>query len=257
MEETDKAIELGHPSYVWRFGQKRRFELIQRYTKLEGARILDVGCGLGLYVHEFRAYSMDVWGVDVDPEKVAEASRVLPNIGLAPAEKLPFADNSFDVLLSHEVLEHVEDDRQAVLEAYRVLKPGGRLVIFVPNRWYAFETHGVFWRGKYHYGNIPLVNYLPDLWRARLCPHVRAYTSRGLHKLLGGLPGRIIVHTQIYPGYDKIATRNGALATFFRGLTYTLENTPLHRLGLSHFLVFEKASAASTGIPASLSTRGE
>ena len=241
MGETDKTIELGHPSYVWRFGQNRRFELIRRYTHLEGARILDVGCGLGLYVRQFRAYSADVWGVDIDPEKVAEASRTLPNISQAPAEALPFPDDAFNVLLLHEVLEHVDDDRQAVVEAYRVLSHGGRLVIFAPNRLYPFETHGIFWRGKYHYGNIPLVNYLPNRLRARLCPHVRVYTRTGLRQLLTGLHGRLIVHTQIYPGYDKIASRHRVLAAALRGATYTLEHTPLRYFGLSHFLVFEKS----------------
>ena len=49
----EKAIVLGRPSYVWRFGQERRLELIRRHVKLEGARILDVGCGLGMYTAIF------------------------------------------------------------------------------------------------------------------------------------------------------------------------------------------------------------
>jgi SAM-dependent methyltransferase len=240
MEGSDRSIGLGHPSYVWRFGQSRRFELIRRHTRLEGARILDVGCGLGLYVWQFRTLSPDVWGVDIDPEKVAQASADLPHISQAPAEALPFPDATFDVVLSHEVLEHVEDDRQAVAEAWRVLRPAGRLVIFAPNRWYPFETHGVFWQGRYRFGNVPLVNYLPNSLRRRLCPHVRAYRARELRQLLGGLPGRVVVHTQVYPGYDKLAARSPILAQVFRAVTYALEHTPLRRLGLSHFLVFEK-----------------
>jgi len=241
MTKADKSIDLGHPSYVWRFGQDRRFELIRRYARLEGARILDVGCGVGLYVRQFRAYSSDVWGVDIDADKVAEASQTLPNIAQAPAEDLPFASGTFDVVLSHEVLEHVVDDRRAVREAYRVLRSGGRLIVFVPNRWYPFETHGAFWGGRYHYGNIPLVNYLPSPLRAHFCPHVRAYRSGELRQLFAGLLGKVVVHTQIYPGYDKIAGRHQALASAFRRVTYALEHTPLRRLGLSHFLVFEKA----------------
>lgn len=241
MTRADKTIALGRPSYVWRFGQDRRFEMIRRYTRLEDARILDVGCGLGLYMRQFRAYSSDVWGVDIDAEKVAEASQTLPNISQAPAEELPFPSGHFDVVLSHEVLEHADNDRRAVREAHRVLKGGGRLVVFVPNRAYPFETHGAFWGSRYHYGNIPLVNYLPDRLRARFCPHVRAYRAGELRRLFDGLGGHVVVLTQVYPGYDKIAARHRILAAAFRGLTYRLEHTPLRALGLSHFLVFERA----------------
>jgi len=240
MPPDDKAITLGHPSYVWRFGQDRRLALIRRYALLEGQRILDVGCGLGTYVKKMRGFSQEVYGVDVDPEKVAEASRTLPNIHLAPAEKLPFPDGFFDVVLLHEVIEHVEDDRQAIREAHRVIKEGGRIVIFAPNRLYPLETHGIFWRGKYRFGNIPLVNYLPDFLRQRLCPHARAYTRGDLRRLFEGLDVEVIVHTQIYPGYDKIAARHPMLGGFLRRLTYALESTPLRAFGLSHFVVVGK-----------------
>ena len=95
----------------------------------------------------------------------------------AAGERLPFPDDSFDLILSHEVLEHVADDRQAVEEMRPRAAPGGRAVIFVPNRGYPFETHGIYWRGRYHFGNIPLVNYLPRRWRDRLAPHVRVYSG--------------------------------------------------------------------------------
>jgi hypothetical protein len=98
----------------------------------------------------------------------------------------------------------------------------------------------VFWRGRYRAGNIPLVNYLPGQWRAHFCPHVRAYTRRDLHRLLDGLPVRIVDHTQIFPGYDKIVGRHRALGTWFRRATYFMERTPLRVLGLSHLLVVER-----------------
>lgn len=239
-EDELKAISLGHPSYVWRFGQDRRLDLIQRYAGLKGKRILDVGCGLGTYMKKLRTFSNDVYGVDIDPEKVAQAQQHLEHVYLAPAEELPFPDSYFDVVLLHEVLEHVADDRQAVREAYRVAKAGGRLVIFVPNRLYPFETHGCYWKGRYYFGNIPLVNYLPLCLRNRLCPHVRTYTVRGLRKLLVQLSHRVIVHTQIYPGYDNIAYRYPILAKILRKVTYALESTPLRLFGLSHLLVVEK-----------------
>lgn len=242
----DKAIKLGHPSYVWRFGQERRLELIDRHAPLEGRTILDAGCGIGTYVRAFRRFSPHVHGVDLDAEKAAEAAGELPHIVQASAEELPYPGGSFDVVLSHEVIEHVGDDGRAVADAVRVLRspgagvPGGRLVIFAPNRLYPFETHGVYWRGRYHFGNVPLVNYLPDRWRNRFCPHVRVYTRRDLRRLLAGLPVKIVVHTQVFPGYDKIVRRHRRLGALLRRVTYFLESTPLRALGLSHLLVVEK-----------------
>ncbi len=247
MHSDEKAIVLGHPSYVWRAGQERRFALIGRYAALDGARILDVGCGLGLYVRRFRDFSSQVYGIDIDPARVRDASADLPNIREGSAQALPYENDAFDLVLSHEVLEHVPDDVEAVREAYRVLRPGGRLVVFVPNRYYPFETHGVFWRGRYHYGNIPLVNYLPNSLRAKLCPHVRAYTVRGLRRLFAGHEGRIVVHKRIFAGYDNIEARYPALGALLKRVTYALENTPLQVLGLSHFLVFEKANHTRDG----------
>ena len=227
--KEDKAIRLGHPSYVWRFGQERRLALMRQYVSLEGKRILDVGCGLGMYVKRFRDFSEAVYGVDVDLERAAEA--------------LPFPSGCFDVVLLNEVIEHVEDDRQAVREAYRVAKAGGKVVIFAPNRLYPFETHGIFWRGRYHFGNFPLVNYLPDALRRRLCPHAKAYTGRDIRALFEGLDVKFVVHTQIYPGYDKIVRRRPWLGSLLRRATYALEGTPLRAFGLSHFAVVEKLSA--------------
>jgi SAM-dependent methyltransferase len=168
-------------------------------------------------------------------------------VAVASAEALPYPDGRFEVVLSHEVIEHVADDRRAVAEAVRVLRrpgpggsPGGRLVLFCPNRLYPFETHGAYWGGTYHFGNIPLVNYLPDRWRDRFCPHVRAYLGRDLRALLAGLPVRVVAHRGVFPGYDKVVRRRPGLGRWLRRVTYLMEETPLRGLGLSHLLVVEK-----------------
>jgi SAM-dependent methyltransferase len=236
----DKAIALGRPSYVWRAGQERRLSLIRRYAPLEGRRVLDAGCGVGMYVVAFRRFTDAAYGVDLDIEKIAQAAEGLPNLEVASVEALPFADGSFDVVLSHEVIEHVSDDRAAVAEAVRVLKLGGRLVIYAPNRLYFFETHGCFWRGKYRFGNVPLVNWLPDRWRKRLCPHVKAYTARSLQRLLDGLPVEVVAHTQVFPGFDNVVARHPWLGRWLRRVLYALERTPLRVFGLSHLLVVER-----------------
>lgn len=239
--EADKAALRGLPSFVWRFGQERRLRLIAAYAPLENARILVDGCGIGTYVAQLRAFSPNVYGLDIDAERVETGARTLPGLlQVADAERLPYADEAFDVILSHEVIEHVPDDRAAAEEMARVLRPGGRIVLFCPNRWYPFETHGFYWRGRYRFGNIPLINYLPRRWRNRLAPHVRAYTSGDLRRLFAGLPLWIVYHTQIMAGYDNIVARHPRLGKLLRTTSYAAERTPLRVLGLSHFLVLEK-----------------
>lgn len=239
---ADKAITLGHPSYVWRFGQDRRLQLIRAYLPAEGAWVLDVGCGIGAYVEKLRAHAVHAFGIDVEPERLqrARCEKQLETLALAVSEALPFAGETFDGVLLHEVIEHVGDDRQTICEAHRVTKHGGVVIVFAPNRWYPFETHGVYWGRRYIFGNIPLIGYLPDGLRARLAPHVRAYRRRELCQLFEGLDGELIAHTQIYPGYDKLAARRRNLARLLRRVTYALENTPLRLFGLSHFAVWRK-----------------
>ena len=148
---------------------------------------------------------------------------------------MPFPDNSFDVILLHEVIEHVSDDAATLQEACRVVRPGGKIVIYAPNRLYPFETHGIYLGKRYISGNIPLVNYLPGFLRRRLAPHVRVYSTGSLRSLTQELDASWVAHTVVYPGFDKIAARSGLLAKTLRTILYRLENTWFRAFGLSHF----------------------
>ena len=237
---STESIELGRPSYSWQSGQDRRLAMIREFVPLEGARILDIGCGIGTYVRHFREFSDDVHGVDVESERVAEASETLPNIRLAPAESLPYEDGFFDLTFLNEVIEHVDDDRRSIREAVRVTKPGGCVVVFAPNRLFPFETHGAYFRGTYHFGNIPVVNWLPNPLRNRFAPHVRAYMPRAIRRLFRGLPVSIVHDRAIYPGFDKVTARHRVLGPVLRKALYAAEHTPFHQFGLSHFVVARK-----------------
>ncbi len=242
-EQADLAASRGCPSFVWRAGQERRLAMVRRWAPLENRRVLDVGCGLGLYTQAFRRYTPHVCGIEIEFERAAEAWRRgrAAGVTVAPGEALPLADASFDLVFSHEVLEHVGDDRACAAEMVRVTCPGGRLVIFVPNRWWPFETHGCYWRGRYRFGNIPLINYLPNPLRNRLAPHVRAYTGRGLRRLFADQPVRIVHHGQVYPGFDNLVARRPGVGRLVRRLAYALERCPgLKGFGLSHLLVLER-----------------
>ncbi|MGQ9553147.1 MAG: class I SAM-dependent methyltransferase [Anaerolineae bacterium] len=233
-------VYLGRPSYVWGFGQERRFRLLLPYLAAEPGPMLDIGCGVGVYLRRFRQEGITSFGMDVEPGNLHEAVAEGLPIALAVGEALPFADEAFGTVLLHEVIEHFEDDAAALREALRVTRPGGRVFIFAPNRLYPFETHGIYLGRRYIFGNIPLVSYLPDGLRGRLCPHVRTYTVGSLRRLLVPLPCRILAHVQIFPGYDKIFRRWPYLARLVRRLTYLAERTPARAFGLSHVVVLEK-----------------
>ncbi len=244
-DPLQKAALRGVPSIVWRAGQDRRLRMIlQAAGERSHGRVFVDGCGVGMYLAHLAQDAAQAVGLDIELERCQEAHRLAEQVVCGAGEVLPFPDGWFDLVLSHEVLEHVQDDRQAVREIVRVLKPGGRLVVFVPNRGYPFETHGIYWRGSYHFGNIPLVNYLPDVFRNRLAPHVRIYTRRSLGKLFAGLPVRVIERSVVFGAYDNIIARRGAAGKLLRGVLQTLEATPLRSLGLSHFWVVEKTGGA-------------
>jgi SAM-dependent methyltransferase len=241
--QFEKADERGVPSLVWRAGQDRRLAMIQETagTRLSAkSRVLVDGCGIGMYVRALRQFTPHVFGLDIEPERVANSFRHSPLVQVAAGERLPYPSDYFDLILSHEVIEHVRSDAQTVAEMARVLKPGGRATIFCPNRLYPFETHGHYWRGRYHFGNTPLINYLPTALRNKLAPHVRAYTAGALRRLVVGLPVKVVKHTQIYPGYDNLLVHRPWLGQLLRKTTYALEQTPLRIFGLSHLLVIEK-----------------
>lgn len=241
MGQSDLAALRGEPSYVWRAGQERRLQMIAKWTKLDQASVLIDGCGVGMYASQIgRRYQAQVEAFDIEYERVQIAREETPHALVGAGEYVPYSDNSFDTILSHEVIEHVQNDRLAAQEMVRVLKRGGRIVMFCPNRWYPFETHGHYWNEEYHFGNTPLINYLPDRWRNQLAPHVRAYTYKGIRSLFDGEPVQFVHHSRIYGGYDNIIARLGKPAELIRDALYQLEETPLDTWGLSHFLVIEK-----------------
>ena len=110
-----------------------RVELFRRYVGGPGRRVLDLGCRYGALT---RAYleGNDIVGVDVDRDALAEAAKLGIETHWADADApLPFEDESFDVVVAGELLEHIRDPERLVAEGRRVLRSGGTFLGSVPN----------------------------------------------------------------------------------------------------------------------------
>ncbi len=100
--------------------------------------ILEVGCGGGAFLAYLEGRGHRAVGVDILEEAVRLAARAAPRSTVlqADAMHLPFPDARFDRLVSHHLVEHLEDLRGALKEWWRVLRPGGVMVVCTPNRIY-------------------------------------------------------------------------------------------------------------------------
>lgn len=106
-----------------------------------GELVLDVGCGTGNYTIELVKRGVDAIGIDSSEEMVAYARIKAKNANIetsfhtSDAMNLPFPDSTFDMVISNGLLCFLKEPEKALMEMRRVLKPGGRLVVGVLNRW--------------------------------------------------------------------------------------------------------------------------
>lgn len=185
----------GKPADHGQFLLERRLRLAAGLLGLQagqgaGAHLVDFGCGNGAQTALFVPLFDHVTGVDVQPEFLAEFQAGIDRQGWAPRViaaplqegRIPLPDGCADVVTCFTVLEHVPDEAAALAEMRRVLKPGGRLLISVPNRWWIFETHGAD-LPLLPWNRVPLVSW----WPRRLHDHwarARIYRRGDLRALL-------------------------------------------------------------------------
>ena len=132
--EFFEKIEAHRYEKEWHIPQAARF------AETRGLRVLEIGCGLGTDGAQFAKAGADYTGVDLTEAAIELARKRFELTGLkgtfqvADAEKLEFADESFDIVYSHGVLHHTPDTSAAVREIHRVLKTGGRAIVMLYHR---------------------------------------------------------------------------------------------------------------------------
>jgi SAM-dependent methyltransferase len=135
-QHTYSIMRRVEDTHWWFVGRRRIIEgfLKEICANLEtdSPRILDVGCGTGANL-EMLARFGNAEGVDVSTEALDFCrARGLKNVRQGQAERLPFPDSSFDIVTALDVIEHLDDDTAGLSEMGRILRPGGRALLFVP-----------------------------------------------------------------------------------------------------------------------------
>jgi ubiquinone/menaquinone biosynthesis C-methylase UbiE len=165
-----------------------------------GERVLDLGCGAGRFVAALRDAGADPVGVEVAEAALDRARANVPGADLRliePDGSLPLEHASVDLVWCSEVLEHVADTAQTLLEARRVLKPGGRLLATVP------------FHGRVKTALIGLLRF--DAHFDPLGQHLRFYTASSLRATLDSA-GFADVRVRAWGGAPPLRTGFMALA---------------------------------------------
>ena len=134
MGNIPPAMQLEEDRHWW-FASRTRalLNLMDALPRRDGDLcLLDIGCGAGNMIHHLGRYGQ-VRGVEIDPRPAAVARRRGYRVDLCDASRgLAYPDATFDIVTALDVIEHNQDDLSLLREAYRVLKPGGYLVITTP-----------------------------------------------------------------------------------------------------------------------------
>jgi len=231
---------IGAPIEYGAYGIKKRLSLMEKYIKLNGKVILDVGCGNGAYDIEMAKKAELVVCIDIEKKRLTRLQSEIKehkfkNIQglLMDAEDLSFPDNYFDVVTLIEVLEHIPNPIKVLKEANRVLGKNGLITIFVPNKLWIFETHGGHIKKYKINQRIPLLSWAPKFIHERIA-NARIYTKNQLISELVQAGFTDIKIDYMFPPLDKIDQK---LAPFLRRVLYPFEKTPLKVWGVSIFAI--------------------
>jgi ubiquinone/menaquinone biosynthesis C-methylase UbiE len=148
--------------YWWHIARRALIEdlIVEGLGGRTGARLLDVGCGTGANLATFARHARAT-GIDMSAEALSFCKeRGVPSVARSRVERLPFADGTFDVVTALDVLEHTDDDLEALAELRRVCRPGGLLITTVPAYGFLWSEHDEALRHRRRYTRHELRNKL-------------------------------------------------------------------------------------------------
>ena len=212
---------------------------------------LDCGCAQGYYADALVERGADsVVGVEAIEEVVREAqAREHPTAVrflCAQAETLPFPDAVFDGVLLNEVLEHVAREAATLAEARRVLRPGGHLALFSPNRWFPIEGHGLrLDDDRRSFGHpVPLMPWLPGRLTRRVAK-ARNYWPRELRALVTEADFDVVEQGWALAQFDLYRWMPEPMIRRYRAAIPRLERSPVAPLlAVSTYILARKPEHA-------------
>lgn len=151
--------------YFWNIGRREILkEVLLRYTgKRNDLEILDVGCGSGGNINLLAEFGQ-VTGLDVSEEALKFARNYnFVSLVRADAKSIPFPDRSFDLVTSLDVFEHIEDDKKALRESFRVLKNGGFILLTVPAHPWLWSDHDEAMRHQRRYARSEILKKVKEV----------------------------------------------------------------------------------------------
>lgn len=241
---TKTGLVFGESAQAYSQNMFTRLRTLEALCPFSGGVAADLGCGRGAYTQQLVKFFDRVIAADVLPENLDYVrNHVSGSVTFccAPVEKLPIASASVDAAFLIEVLDHVDDVNQSLREVARILKPGGKAYISVPNAVFPLETHPVKLFGRlFHPRLFPFLNWTP--LHSKLAT-ARVFLRRKLCRCCEASGLDVLAHDYVVVPLEYRCNR-------LRPLLSVVARTHLKAfVGVSIVLVAEKCSLANTGLP--------